>query len=443
MARSIRWRSFTTNAQLVKSVAQLWIGTVLGAGSQFLAQWIVARKLGPSAFGSFGSAVALVTILAPLAGFGAYRFLLKAISEEGTAAVRWAPGILRFLLSSVAAILILVLLLSSVQASGSLEGGLLVILLPLILGQVVFDLVGTTYQLEERYLVLSAWQGFPAFARLGATLVGLGLYSSGFGPRSAAAAYACAAVLVFFTGLPSLRRLLAGELKIMGGKDELKERESPRAPSVLSVLKECVPFGVEGLFFLVYLQSGIVVLKYISGALQAGLYNVALMIVMAIYILPGVVYQKFLLGKLHRWAATDRAKLARAHQIGKICMCAIGFAAMAAVELLGPSVITRLLGQQYAPACAVLRILALCIPIRFLSSCDGAICSTSGLITKKVFVLAAAALANVVSGILLGERFGAAGVAIGAIISESLVLVGLSLITRSSGLTKLEYAENV
>ena len=60
----------------------------------FLTQTLLARELGPDAYGLFASSLATVTMIAPLAGFGLTQFRLKVYGVEGWAAARWlAPSL--------------------------------------------------------------------------------------------------------------------------------------------------------------------------------------------------------------------------------------------------------------------------------------------------------------------------------------------------------------
>src|SRR5688500_4384008 len=79
------------------AVSLLWLSTLAGAGMVFLAQAILARRLGPSAYGLFASSLATVSMVAPLAGFGLSQFRLKAYGAEGWAADRWLRPSLRFI----------------------------------------------------------------------------------------------------------------------------------------------------------------------------------------------------------------------------------------------------------------------------------------------------------------------------------------------------------
>src|SRR5690349_20248448 len=89
----------------IRLISFLWMGTICAAVFQFLSQIFLAKTLGPESYGSFAAAYAVVATIAPLAGFGVYRFLLRAFGEEGWEAIRWVPSAIKFAGISTAAVI--------------------------------------------------------------------------------------------------------------------------------------------------------------------------------------------------------------------------------------------------------------------------------------------------------------------------------------------------
>src|SRR3546814_17598760 len=77
-------------------------------------------------------------------------------------------------------------------------------------------------------------------------------------------------------------------------------------PSMWQIFAEAWPFGAAGIFHLIYFQSNIILLKYIRGDEAEGVYNVAFVIMSAVYLIPSVIYQKFPLPKIHLWSNPDQ-----------------------------------------------------------------------------------------------------------------------------------------
>src|SRR3546814_20633552 len=80
----------------------------------------------------------------------------------------------------------------------------------------------------------------------------------------------------------------------------------------------------------------------------AGVYNVAFVIMSAVYLIPSVIYQKFLLPKIHILANHDQETFVKAYEKGRLFMFLTGIAAMMFVGLLLPVIISILFVKKYA-----------------------------------------------------------------------------------------------
>ena len=127
----------------------------------FITQVVLARELTPAGYGLFASALATITLLVPLAGFGVRGFWLKAFGVEGWGAVRWLTPSFRFVILSTTVTL---LLLAGWAAFGPHDASfrwLLYWLLPVVFGYLFVELVSGKLQLEERYKALALWRLLP------------------------------------------------------------------------------------------------------------------------------------------------------------------------------------------------------------------------------------------------------------------------------------------
>lgn len=414
------------------------MGTICAAVFQFLSQIFLAKTLGPESYGSFAAAYAVVATIAPLAGFGVYRFLLRAFGEEGWEAIRWVPSAIKFAGISTAAVIFA--LISSIWFFNfhTLTGKLTMLLAPFVAGQIAFELASSKFQLEERFQVLSLWQVIPSFSRFSLVVAAYYLLGPVFTADFAAYCYIAVALVLVTVGVIQVNGLVNGKIQLVGhskGESTQCHFAFPM-PSTIDVAKQSWAFGADGLFFLIYLQSGLIILERTSGAASTAIYSVALAVVMATYLLPGVIYQKFLLARLHRWAYSDQGKLAKMHKLGQLVMLALGVVSLALIWLLASPIIHYILGDGYKRSVEVLRVLSFCVPLRFLSSSSGAVMSTGRLINKKIMVLGIAATINVVLCVLLSYRYGVLGAAWSAVFAELIVLIGLALLVRSSGLIR-------
>lgn len=411
--------------QAVKTISLLWVGSLLGAGCAFLTQVILARQLGPSDFGTFSAALAMITLLSPLAGFGIAGYWLKAFGQEGWQAIRWLSGSFKFTALST---LIVVLLLVSWAILGphdALTTAVLLVLTFYIFGQLVVELVSGKLQLEERYLTLALWQFLPHFARL--FLIVMLAYTTTFilSVQMVAYTYAGVALIFFMVGSVLLLRMFQGEFSLKGHSaiEGLEKQNKQDSPGLFQVAAQSWPFGLAGIFYLIYFQSDIILLKYLSGSEAAGIYNVAFVVMAAVYLLPSVIYQKFMMPKLHRWAYNDQERFYHTYRVGNLYMLGLGIVAMLGLWVVVPWAIPVLFGAEYHGAISLLIILSFAAPVRFLATSVGATLVTQDHMRRKVKYMGTVAALNIILNLALIPMFGVIGAAVATVFSDLVLLI--------------------
>jgi len=412
--------------QAVKAVSFLWLSSLLGASCAFLTQLILARQLGPSNFGTFSAALIMITLLSPLAGFGVAGYWLKVFGQEGWCATRWLAGSLKYAALSAFMVVLLLIGWSIYGPHDALTTNILLILTSYVFGQAVVGLVGGKIMLEENHLMLALWQLLPHLMRL-LLVVTLTYATATFtlNVQVTAYAYAAVALAIFLVGSFLLLRMFKGDFSLKGhgvfkGK---KIQSKKKIPSAYQVAIQAWPFGLAGMLYLIYYQSDIILLKYLSGAEAAGIYNVAFLVMSAVYLLPGTIYQKFMLSKLHYWAKHDPDRFLATYQSGCGFMLSLGLATMVVFTLAAPTLVVFLFGDQYSDVGDLLLLLALCIPLRFLgSSVAGSFVSHNNIRLKTLYLSLAATL-NILLNILLIPLFSIYGAALATLLSEFALLL--------------------
>ncbi|WP_372865630.1 flippase, partial [Spongiibacter sp.] len=404
--------------QAVKAVSLLWVGSIFGAGCAFFTQVLLARALGPAALGIFAAALGVVMLVAPLASFGVGGFWLKAFGQEGWQAVRWIRGSLKYALVTTSLVFAALLAWAALGPHDATTRGLLIVLSTYLMGQVAVELVSAKLQLEERYLALALWQFLPHLLRL--LLVTILVLAMVTLVTMQYAAYAYALISVGVSGLGTffMWRMYCSQLALKGHGEKSANAEQPVATASMGeVVAQSWPFGLAGVFHLIYFQSDIILLKYITGDAAAGIYNVAFVIMAAVYMLPSVIYQKFLLPKIHRWANHDRGRFYDVYRRGNWMMLASGLLAMLAIWLLAPWGVQLLFGEQYMNAVLPLSILALAAPIRFVATSVGSTLVTQNNMHRKVYYMGGTALINLGLNFFMIPTHGVLGAAVATVVS--------------------------
>lgn len=405
----------------IKLISFLWVGSLTGAALAFFTQVILAKGLGVAEFGRFSSALATVTLLAPLAGFGVAPLWLKEFGLEGWGALRWINASFKFILGSTVLVLILVFSWASLGVNDENSKLIILILSACVLGQVGVELVSSKFQLEERYFTLACWQLLPHLFRFSVSALLIWQFSDIFSIELAATVYSAVAIFFLLLSITPLFNLARGELTLKGHAT-VDGSATMNCPNWASVASNAWPFGFAAFAHLIYYQSDIILIKYMVGDEAAGHYNVAFIVISAVYLLPSVIYQKFLLPKIHRWAAHDKEKLHLIYRKGNLAMFAFGIIAMTGVWIFGELFITLLFGQGYIKAAAFLMILAFSIPMISVAFNAGAILTTNEHAKTKVKYMLIVAALNLALNLWAIPKWGAQGAAFTTVFSNFALL---------------------
>jgi O-antigen/teichoic acid export membrane protein len=415
----------------LSAVSFLWLGSLVGAVLAFLTQIVLARKFIPSEYGAFAAALTTVTLLVPLLGFGVQGFWLKSFGAEGWNALRWLPASFRYIALSTVGTLTTLAAWAIWGPHDAATRKLLLLLFPVTIGYLFVGLVTVKLQLEERYKALAVWQLLPNLFRF---LLVLLVFAVTAKPiiDVIAAAYTMIAFVFMAAGFVQLRNMSEGRFILKGHYDPTVSKTKHREVAshevvavykrVWEVARESWPFGLGGVFHLIYFQSNIILLKYIEGNEAAGIYNVAFTVMMGVYLLPSTIYQKLLLPKIHRWANHDRLRFLHVYRFGNGLMMLLGVGTTVAILLLVPWVIPLLFGVAYQKAVGLLQVLAFCVPLRFLASSVGATLVTQHHMHRKAVYMGITAVVNVLLNLVLIPIYGAMGAAAATVLSECTLL---------------------
>jgi O-antigen/teichoic acid export membrane protein len=406
----------------LKIVTMLSAATAVGAVCVFLTQTLLARELGPDDYGLFASSLATVTMIAPLAGFGLAQFRLRVYGVEGWAARRWIAPSLRFTLgTSILAIAIIVGWALFVAPDADTRYDLLV-LVPVVLHILTIEMLSTKYRLEDRYARMAGWQLAIPVSRLLVALVLL-LVPQLTG-RFVAASYAVISLAMVAWAMPLLRSVMRGEIDLRGHGPEPMAQAPVQEPRVSELWTQAWPFGMVAILYPVFFQVSTILLKYLGSDKQAGFWAIGLAVMTAIYLIPATIYQKFLLSKLHRWSAHDPVKFWMVYRRGNVGMFALGILVSVALAGVSPFVVPLVFGEAYRGVVAILLVLSLCPPIRFLSTSMGAALLTDKHMRYRVYAMAwATGVAILLNGALIPD-YGVMGAAWATVVAELVLLAG-------------------
>lgn len=423
MGVAIRSAKSTGLKRAATALSLLSLATAIGAVLVLLTQSLLARQLGPSAYGLFASSLATVSMIAPLAGFGLSQLRLRVYGEEGWGADRWIrPSLHLSLVTGVVAC-------AAVIAWALLVPGetrnVLLLLLPIVPALLAVELVSCKLRLEERYRTLAGWQLLIPGGRLLVVLAAVLAATHQVVPI--AVGYGLVASAVTVLAIPQFRAMIRGEMELHGHGPRPSMPALLPAPSTAHLWSQAWPYGVAAALYPIFFQVSTVMLKYLGGDVHAGRFGIAMAVMAAIYLIPTTIYQKFLLSKLHRWATHDRPRFWLVYRRGIVAMLVLGVLVGSVLLLAMPPVVPIVFGRDYLGVVPVLMILALCPPIRFLSTAVGSILLSGKHMHYRVLMMGLAAIATIGLDLLLIPAHHEIGAA-WAIVGGECVLLATTLV---------------
>jgi O-antigen/teichoic acid export membrane protein len=361
-------------------------------------------------------------MVTPLAGFGLPQYWLQVYGVEGWQGNRWLRPSLRFIAGSTALALSLVAAWSFVGAPWDARP-ILLLLLPVVLGVLAASLISSQLRLEERHYALALWQLTTPGSRMLVAVVLL--LTPSLDGRFVAIGFSLISLVVAALALPPLVAMMRGGIRLHGHGPQPNAPMAGPSPSVARLWSQAWAYGLEATLYPIFFQISTVLLKYLNGNTEAGIFGIALGVMTAIYLIPSTVYQKFLLSKLHRWAVHDKDKFWKVYRHGAIAMLASGVLVALALVVVAPWVVPIIFGEKYRPVVRVLMVLAVCVPVRFLSTAVSSALLNEQHMRYRVVAMGSSAVMVVVFNVMLIPRYHEMGAAIATVAGEVSLLLAM------------------
>ncbi|MDD9339075.1 MAG: oligosaccharide flippase family protein [Providencia heimbachae] len=373
----------------------------------FITQIILARHMNIPEFGMFNSGLILMVIISTIYGFGTDAALLKAFGKSYKYGLSYTRSLVIYLILSALILtcisfFYIYILFPNDYSPNTYK------LIPTFIAISLLNIKFSILQIENKFEYLSFCQVLLNGVRLLLVIIyslidedlSSAIYNIFF--------YSSIFLIAFCT--PDLIRLI------------YKSKKIPQKNSVSFILI-VLPFGVITSTFAIYSQSIIIITNSLLTKEIAGYLSVALNIMLAIYILPVIVYQKILLSMFHRQAFHDKSKLLYNYQKGCKYMLLTGLFIFLFIYFLSEKIIILIFGIEYKEAAYIVKYISFCIPLRFLSSNAGAILSTKNLVYKKMTCTILLSIIAVITSYYLLKIFSLKGIILSILLNEILMFV--------------------
>ncbi|WP_421740085.1 lipopolysaccharide biosynthesis protein [Caulobacter sp.] len=402
----------------------LFGGTFGSAGFAFATQLLLARALSVADYGHLATVLAAVNLLSPIATFGVNWFWVQAFGAEGRGGYRWVwPSVKLLAVTNLASLVgLAVYFLFFAQIGMDRPWGVVPLCALMLLGQCGVEIISVKHQLEERFGRLAIWQSVSQVGRF--LIAALLMLAHALTLDAVLLGYAAIGLLLLAQTLLVVWQFVHGHVRLAGhvapteGAADVKRRP----PSMLETGRRAFPFALITIFYIVYFQSVILIISAVLGPEQTAMFNSALLIIAAIHLVPNIIFTKFLMGRICRWAEHDAAAFRGVLHLSVATMAIIGLVGMVCTALGARYAMPLIFGPKYAAAATVLAWLSLTIPLRFVQSAYSAVLVQGQNVHRRVTYAGISAVASVAINIVLLPVWGLPGAVIAAIASEFILL---------------------
>jgi O-antigen/teichoic acid export membrane protein len=396
----------------------LGLSQIAVTAAAFATQVVLARSLSQHDFGSFMTVLAFVSLTAPIAVYGVNELWLQRFGREGPKAFRWVRRSIGVVIAATAVVMMVMLLWGLADLAYPVDAGLRILLIPVVAAQAFIALAMSALQLRGAYKAVAALQLAPHLGRIAVVVV---TGTLGLTVLHTALGYALIAVATLTLSVLVLDPYWRGRVRLEGHPAGPPPPGQP--PSHGRLFRSANPFMLGSLFYLVGLYLGTVVVGEFLGTREAALFSVPMSILMAIYLIPRVVYQQYFLAKLQRWARNDRDMIFLAYRVGTTGMVIAGCVIAVLVAVGGAVGIPRLFGEQYSDSVPILLILVVAIPMRFGAASVASLLTTSRQLWRKVAYQGGGVVVYLTALAIATPRYGLLGAAASTVVAELALLI--------------------
>lgn len=350
----------------------------------------LAGTLGVLDFGLYSVALAYFAIISSVADFGFNRFLIREVAKDRLKAPALLSNIVMARLTLTAVLFaVFAVLLYILDADKERVSITLLAVLAILPQSAALAFDGIFAALQKLQFSAVAF----LLAGLSTALTGWFLVSRGFGPTGAVDALLLGQLIYAMVGLILL----------------IKEEGLLLSGIKVSVIKEAVkgslPYGLLMILGLLYFRIDAVLLAYIKGNFDTGIYGVAYKFLEAATLIPaGFSLALFpVLARLHEG---QTARIKPLYFSALKIMLGAGLATALGYIVLLPEAIKYFL-PNYLPAVGAVKILALSIPFMFIHIPGAQILLSTDKYIKPVLILSLLTLSfNLILNLIFIPSFG-------------------------------------
>lgn len=178
-----------------------------------------------------------------------------------------------------------------------------------------------------------------------------------------------------------------------------------------------IPFGLNGIFGILFFHIDTVMLSILSGDVAVGIYNAAYNPLLALSIIPNV-FIPALYPVMSRYFISSKASLEIFTVLSSRYMAIIGFPIAMGCFVLANQFIELFYDDKFSASVIAFQILAFFIPVRFVSSITGTLLTSINRQSKRTLCVGFSAMLNIVLNAIMIPYMSYVGASVATVLSE-------------------------
>lgn len=395
---------------MVTNIGTLFLGSVIARVLSAVIIFIVARKLGPDVFGIYVASLSLAKLTSVFFSLGLDSWLLRNGRGSHLPQAAAASFVLKIFLGVMWLLVLSIIMLIWNPASFPF----LILFLSALswwfeeLSSTALSAFKAALLNKITVLLLISSQGILLIAMLFLAVLGIeDIYPYLFG-RVFVTGISCVIAFIFMYQLIGWEQIKLAYLKF--------------------VLKDTVPFGISYGLAIIYERADIIIIAYVLGTTEAGIYAPAISLMTTLYMVPLAIYDVFL-------PYVSRIYIERPQLLKRLAFQAVSVTAMLgmmmglALAVFAYPLVRVVYGVDYMASAPILIALSPVLILKSISFALAAILAAVGWQSNRVLVQVFAAAFNVGLNLLIIKTYGLTGVAYIYIVSESILMLGYLILT--------------
>lgn len=375
---------------ILKQSSFLIFAQVLARVIGFFYTIYLARNLGVSDFGLLTTILVYFSLISAISDFGFNRFLIKetAIDHTKSADLVWNISIFRLVITSIIFALMSVTLY--LFDPDKLRVGLILLsilaIFPLSVAQTIDGIFIAKRKLQFSAIALT-------FLSISTALIGFNLVKGGFSVTGAINALVWGHLIYLII------------LILLLWREKTPILSHINLQTFKKIANESLPFGLLSIIGLLYFRIDTLILSYLKGNFETGIYGAAYRFLEVVVYIPSSISASIfpLLVKMH---SEEKVKLKRVFKKTIFIMGTLGIIATFFYILVLPQFLIIFL-PQFLPSIDVLKILSLSIPFIFIYlPLSQIILSTDKYLKKLILISLIPISFNILTNLLFIPKFG-------------------------------------